>query len=267
MGYGNSAIIKWSESPRFSTGWFSLGPSKPRRASSAASQPAPSFILRAQKARLRSVPSAAINPENDTRESSIVSKSVVQLLLDGGRGMVARLCEVGGFVRRLRTQLRFGELSRAPLQLLRLEVQAGSAECEWIARPADHWDTELQSGLAERNASAQAITDAIQIRELLFLALPNLRSALVRVYRHSANEKPELIIEGTVTREQRVSTSIRSLAMRAKLFGLHFRLTDGVLETLPSEHRAPSGGPYPVRVPQDRFEDRAAVEGGRRPLF
>jgi hypothetical protein len=181
--------------------------------------------------------------------------------------MVARLCEVGSFVRRLRAQLRFGELSRAPLQLLRLEVQTSSAECEWIARPADRWDSALQTGVAERNASTQALTDAIQIRELLFLALPNLRSAVVRVFRHSANEKPQLIIEGTVAREQRVSTSIRSLAMRAKLFGLHFRLTDGVLEDLPSEHCAASLGPQPVRTQKNKFEDRAAMEGGHRPLY
>lgn len=266
MGYSSSAILKWSESSSFSTGWFSLSPLQSRRALPPVPAAAPSFILRAQNARIGSDASLASVSERDARLAGNASHSVVQFVLDGSRGIVARLCEVGTFVRRLRAQLRFGDLSRAPLQLLRLEVQASSAECEWLARPADAWDTELKSGLAERNASTQALADAIQIRELLFLALPAIRGAVVRVYRQAGSEPPELIIEGTVARDQRVSASIRSLAMRAKLFGLHFRLTDGVLESLP-EHRAANSGPHPVRTQNDGFENRAAMEGGSRPLF
>jgi hypothetical protein len=158
---------------------------------------------------------------------------------DGGEAKMMRyLCEIGEFVRRLRIQARFGELSRAPLQLLRLELGRGIAECDWIARPPDRWDVELQLKAAERNASLQALKDAIEVRDLLFRVLPNLYSAVFRVYRQSADEKLKLIITGTVSREQLVPVHVRSLAMRAKLLGLRFWLNEGVLESLPPEEYA-----------------------------
>jgi hypothetical protein len=239
MLYGSSAIIRWKESSRFSRGWFSLSPSLAgRRSLNARFAPPPSFVLRAPNSSFSDAAPSEPALGSHRREGQGAASSVVQHLLDGGRGMVARLCEVGSFVRRLRAQLRFGDLSRAPLQLLRLEVQVSSAECEWVARPADQWDSELQPAVAERHASTQALKDAIQVRELLFLALPNLDSAVVRVYRQPAGERRQLIVEGTVTRGQRVPTSVRSIAMRAKLFGLRFWLTEGVLENLASENRA-----------------------------
>ena len=267
MVYGNSAVIRWNESSRFSRGWFSLSPRQTGRASVVASLPAPSFILKAPSANLRRAVSATTHAEEAPRAAAGASVSVVQNLLDSGRGMVARLCEVGSFMRRLRAQLRFGDLSRAPLQLLRLEVQVDSAECEWMARPADQWDVELNSGIAERNASTQALADAIQIRELLFLALPNVPSAVLRAYAAPANRAPRLIIAGTVMREQIVPASIRSLAMRAKLFGLHFRLNEGVLEPLPSdEGREARQESQLIRTQKNGFAAQAAMEGGPRPL-
>lgn len=263
---GNSSIIRWNEAPGFGRGWFTLSPSRRGRAAQHP-QPAASFTLKAPGAFRNEAASLRLNSVSRCGDAAGSSSSVAQHLLDGSRGMVARLCEVGSFIRRLRAQLRFSGLSRAPLQLLRFELQADFAACDWIARPPDRWDVELQFSAAERNASTQALKDAIQIRELLFLALPGLSSADLRVYRQRANEKPQLILEGSVSREQRVAASVRSLAMRAKLFGLHFWLNDGVLEDLPSEDRAANAEPRSLRMRNDGFLDRAATEGGRRPPF
>ena len=48
-----------------------------------------------------------------------------------------QLWEVTDFVRAMRRQMRFGELSHAPLRLLRLEWEGEAVECDWIARAAD----------------------------------------------------------------------------------------------------------------------------------
>src|SRR6266849_2702735 len=95
------------------------------------------------------------------------------------------LWEAADFVRRVRRQLRFGELSRAPLQLLRLELRGEIAECEWFARPPDPWDADLPAGMAERNQTLQALRDAMRIREFIFEMLSEVRSAKFRVYRQS----------------------------------------------------------------------------------
>jgi hypothetical protein len=154
--------------------------------------------------------------------------------------MVKQLCAIGDFVRKLRNQARFGKLSRAPLRLLRLEFRGRVAECEWMARPPDGWDSDLPPVIGGRNASLQALEDAMAVRELLFSTLPGLHSATFRVYRDAAAEAPELIIAGTVSREDEVAPSIRSQVMKAKLFGLRFGLEDGVLEVLQPEERSAS---------------------------
>jgi hypothetical protein len=112
-----------------------------------------------------------------------------------------------------------------------------------MARPADPWDAGLPAGVGERNASAQALQDAMAVRALLFSALLELESAKFRVYRHticrdSRGEVPELIIVGTVEREYEVASSIRSPAMKAKLFGFQFWMDDGVLGALQLEEHA-----------------------------
>jgi hypothetical protein len=143
------------------------------------------------------------------------------------------LWEAADFVRRVRRQLRFGELSRAPLQLLRLELRGGFAECEWMARPPDPWDADLKAGIALRNQTLQALQDALAVRELIFDMLSEVRSAKFRVYRTTATESSELIITGTVAREDQPPLRVSSVAMRAKLCGFHFSLEDGVLKALP----------------------------------
>ena len=154
--------------------------------------------------------------------------------------LVKLLSEFSQFVRRLRTQSQFDDLSRAPLRLIRMELSDEHVECEWLARPPDAWDLNLPSGIAERSASTQALRDAIAVRQLLFRLLPGLRSAGLRVYRRAVLDRHELIISGIVTPEEQAPKIVRSLAMRAKLFGFRFWMDDGVLEDLERQEYAVS---------------------------
>ena len=142
---------------------------------------------------------------------------------------------IADFVRAMHRQMRFGELSRAPLRLLRLEWRGDVAECDWMARPSDEWDRDLPRRQSDGNVSEQALRDAIAVRDLLFDALPGVRTASLRVFRKSAAGTNDLIITGTVTRGVEVPPNVRSTAMRARLLGLQFWLDDGCLEALQPE--------------------------------
>jgi len=154
--------------------------------------------------------------------------------------MMRYLCEIGDFIRRIRVQARFGTLSREPLRLLRLQLSGTLIECEWIAREADQWDASLPRYVRERNISAQALEDAITVKKLLFSLMPDVDAALLRVYRRLSDESPELIITGTVRRNEQPTFSVHSLVMRAKLCGLQFSLEDGILGTLRPDEQAVS---------------------------
>jgi hypothetical protein len=155
-------------------------------------------------------------------------------------GGMKPIWETADFVRKLRARMRFGELSRAPLKLLRLELRGDLAACEWMARPPDPWDSDLPSGVGERHASWQALQDSLAVRGLLFSAMPDVSVAVFRVYRQAGGGDLELIISGTVSRREQVAHNIRSLAMRAKLCGFRFRLEGGVLGTLEPQEYAMS---------------------------
>ncbi len=148
-----------------------------------------------------------------------------------------QLWSVSTFLRKLRSRLRTGELSRAPLKLLRFQIQESKAECDWIARPPDPWDADIAATIREKNQTLQALRDALAIRQLLFRVMPEIKSARFRVYQYSAGVSQELIITGTVTREDEASPRISSLVMRAKLCGLHFSLSEGVLVPFQVERR------------------------------
>ena len=76
------------------------------------------------------------------------------------------LWEVGEFVRKIRARMRFGELSRAPIRLLRLELRGDTAQCDWLARPMDVWAGSLPRHIRDRDASLQALQNAVALREM-----------------------------------------------------------------------------------------------------
>jgi hypothetical protein len=147
---------------------------------------------------------------------------------------------IADFARAMHREMRFGELSRAPLRLLRLEWRGDAAECDWMARPADEWDLDLPRQVGNGNVTEQSLRDAIAVRELLFHALAGVESATLRVFRQSVGGTPDLIITGTVTRGEEVPRNVSSTAMRAKLLGFQFWIEDGILEALQSEECAMS---------------------------
>jgi len=149
--------------------------------------------------------------------------------------MIKQFCDIRDIVLRLRLQLRYGRLSRAPLRLLRLEWRGDHVDCDWIARRYDAFDEDLPRRIAEGNETLQALEDAIVVRELLFTTLRDVSSARFRVYRESDDAARELIIAGTVTRSERFLYRVQSLAMRAKLCGFEFFLNEGRLMPLQVE--------------------------------
>jgi hypothetical protein len=183
--------------------------------------------------RQRTRTNARAQSGSQTRSSSPNHPTGTTHEAEKGR-MMRHLCEIGDFVRHMRIQTRFGDLSRARLTLLRFEVRGNEAECNFLARPADMWDADLAPRISGRNVSVQALRDAISVRALLFRILPDISKAVLRIYRMSG-ESIELIITGVVSREEQAPATVRSLTMRAKLCGLQFWLDDGILESLQAE--------------------------------
>lgn len=145
--------------------------------------------------------------------------------------LAGQLDAIQELLRALRIKLRFGELSRRPLQLLRFQMQAGRVECEWVARGCDQWDDASPLTTRERSATLQTIQDAIAIRGWIFRAVPDVESAELRIYRQTGDAPPELVMTGTVTRDEPCVRTL-SIAMRAKLYGFRFWLDNGILEPL-----------------------------------
>ena len=111
------------------------------------------------------------------------------------------IAELGNLIRQVRSRIKYGELSRAPLDLLRIEVHGGQADCNWLARRLDVWDASLLRNRGTQLASEQALRDAIGVGQLLFDFLPDVHEAQLRAFRQSAREPPDLIITGKLRRE------------------------------------------------------------------
>jgi hypothetical protein len=149
-----------------------------------------------------------------------------------------QLYEVADFVRATRRRLRFGELSRAPLQILRLELRGDTAECDWMTRAPDDWDLNLPPPVRDESTSRQTLVDAMALRAMLLDQLASIRSAVLRGFRASAREAPEPIILGTITREDPYLLRVASPVMRAKLCGFQFELENGSLKRMRSDERS-----------------------------
>jgi len=151
---------------------------------------------------------------------------------EGKGGLAKQLCTAGTFMRDLRVQLRFGELTRAPLQLVRLLVLAEVVECDWLARPADPWDSDLNRNIQQRHISIQTLRDAIDVRALVFEIMPNVQTANFRVFRDASDNSRETIILGCAHRNDHSSRDVHSLVMRAKVLGFRFDLEGDILRRI-----------------------------------
>jgi len=158
---------------------------------------------------------------------------------DSTRGLrlTEQLCKVSHFLCRFRVQMRFGELTRAPLKLIRLEVLANSVECDWLARLPDPWDADLPKKVGMRHASLQTLRDAIDMRSLVFSTFTDVETAQFRIYRDSLTKPREMIVMGSAQRNDNSSRWVHSLAMRAKVLGFRFCLEDDILSELPGSGR------------------------------
>lgn len=150
----------------------------------------------------------------------------------GEGGLVKQLCKASQFLRDFRVQMRFGELTRAPLRLVHFQILDEAVECDWLARPLDSWDADLSRNIQQRHASIQALRDAIDVRTLLFDLMPWMATAYFRIYRESPDYKREMIIEGCAHRNDHTSRNVHSLVMRAKVLGFRFDMEGDTLREI-----------------------------------
>ena len=81
--------------------------------------------------------------------------------LEGGGGLARQLFRASQFLSGLRVQMRFGELSRAPLHLVRLQMLDKVVECDWLARSPDSWDADLSRNVQQKHALLQSAPSAL----------------------------------------------------------------------------------------------------------
>lgn len=151
----------------------------------------------------------------------------------GGDGLVKQLWKASQFLRGVRIQMRFGELSRAPLRLVRMQMIDTVVECDWLVRQPDPWDVDLSRNVQQRHATLQTLRDAIDVRALLFDFMPEMETVHLRAYQQTSNHERELIIEGYAQRNDHAARGVHSLAMRAKILGFRFDIDGNALRSIP----------------------------------
>lgn len=139
------------------------------------------------------------------------------------------LLDAADFLCRARRKMRFGEFSREPLKLLRLEWKCNALECDWLMRPADSWDVDLPAPLIDENQTLQALRDALNLRNIIFDSFPEVDSAELRVFRIGVDSSPELVMSGSVIRTNEIFERVASIVMRARLCGFRFTPDEGSL--------------------------------------
>jgi len=142
------------------------------------------------------------------------------------------LLDAADFLRRARRKMRYGALSREPLELLRLEWKGNALECDWLMRPADRWDVDLPPQVVEENQTLQALRDALKLRNLVFESFPRVDNAELRMFRIGADSLPELVMSGSVVRTNEIFERVASIAMRARLCGFRFTQGNGSLQRM-----------------------------------
>ncbi|HTW78185.1 MAG TPA: hypothetical protein VME23_01450 [Terracidiphilus sp.] len=142
------------------------------------------------------------------------------------------LTEIANFLRGTRRQLRSGELSREPLQLLRVEWKGDLLECDWLMRPVDPWDKYLPPELAAENQTLQALRDALKLRAIIFRSFPAVGLAHLRMFRAGRNHQLELVMTGSVNRLDEEFHRVPSVMMRAKMCGFRFAVAEGAMHRL-----------------------------------
>jgi hypothetical protein len=149
-----------------------------------------------------------------------------------------QLFEVADFVRAARRELRFGEVSRAPLRLLRFTIEGGRAECDWLTRAADPWTAGIPDSAWRDCACREVLVDAMALRDLVLRELDAVQTASLRGFRARDDGGAELIVAGTIRRDDDpYLLRVPSPAMRAKLCGFEFHIENGSFQTL-----APASG-------------------------
>jgi hypothetical protein len=165
---------------------------------------------------------------------------------EGGDRLVKQICKASGFLRDLRVQMRFGELSRAPLRLVRLQIFDKVVECDWFARSPDPWDADLSRKVQQQHATLQSLRDAIDVRALLFDLMPQMETGYLRAYREHIDRERELIIEGLAQRNDHAARNVHSLVMRARILGFRFDIEENALLNIPASGATVRHGSWTV---------------------
>jgi hypothetical protein len=136
------------------------------------------------------------------------------------------------FVAKIRKNVCKDELSRSPLTLLRFEWKGNSIECDWLMRSPDPWDRDIPAHVARELQTQQALRDALYLRSLVLDSFPAVMHAELRMFRSNEEHELELMMTGRVSRANEVLHRVTSVAMRAKLCGFQFVLSNGAFDRL-----------------------------------
>lgn len=136
------------------------------------------------------------------------------------------------FLNLVRKNLCSGASFMEPLTLLRFEWKGDLVECDWLMRPPDPWDNDLPAHLSKENQTLQSLRDGLNLRDTVFESFPAVIRAYLRMFRSDANHRLELVMTGSVNRDNDTFHRVASLAMRARLCGFHFTVEQGVLENM-----------------------------------